>query len=243
MNSVMEELATVLAYRSQELQKQEMEGRGQASNDIEDISMEDGGRANGDDASSPQRKKARRVYKAKKKKDTGKPPMGPVIDGRGAGGNGMLALCLSSRRNMCVHERVMAESDREAVDSACRDMTATWVIEANQKNPGSVETCSYYDNFQAAGESTNMPSGVYDLEELRIWGKQRGWCPYYLTRQAINHANILVYNYQYMLDPKVGTFISTLALCIFCVISVWNSLFSGLEMQRKWFPKSWNRKP
>lgn len=49
-----------------------------------------------------------------------------------------------------------------------------------------------------------MPSGVYDLEELQKWGKERGWCPYYLTRQAINHANILVFNYQYMLDPKVG---------------------------------------
>lgn len=126
-----------------------------------------------------------------------------------------------------------AESDREAVDAACRDMTATWVIEAAQKNPGSIETCSYYDNFQAAGESTTMPSGIYDLEELQKWGKQRNWCPYFLTRQgtstccrsfreqqlltdanrpfssvvaAINHANILVYNYQYMLDPKVGMF-------------------------------------
>lgn len=31
---------------------------------------------------------------------------------------------------------------------------------------------------------------------------------YYLTRQAINHANILVYNYQYMLDPKVAKMVS-----------------------------------
>ena len=53
-----------------------------------------------------------------------------------------------------------------------------------------------------------MPSGVYDLEELQKWGKQRHWCPYYLTRQAINHANILVYNYQYMLDPKVAKMVS-----------------------------------
>ena len=31
---------------------------------------------------------------------------------------------------------------------------------------------------------------------------------YYLTRQAINHANILVFNYQYMLDPKVAKMVS-----------------------------------
>lgn len=30
------------------------------------------------------------------------------------------------------------------------------------------------------------------------------WCPYFLARHIINHANVLVYNYQYMLDPKVG---------------------------------------
>jgi DNA excision repair protein ERCC-2 len=53
-----------------------------------------------------------------------------------------------------------------------------------------------------------MPSGIYDLEELRKWGKERQWCPYYLTRQAINHANVLVYNYQYMLDPKVAKMVS-----------------------------------
>lgn len=51
-------------------------------------------------------------------------------------------------------------------------------------------------------------SGVYDLQELKEWGKGRGWCPYYLTRQAINHANILVFNYQYMLDPKVAKMVS-----------------------------------
>jgi DNA excision repair protein ERCC-2 len=38
-----------------------------------------------------------------------------------------LALCLSSRRNMCINEKVMStDSDRDAVDSKCRDLTASW---------------------------------------------------------------------------------------------------------------------
>jgi DNA excision repair protein ERCC-2 len=45
----------------------------------------------------------------------------------GQRGGNMLALCLSSRRNMCVHPRVMEEGDREAVDSLCRNMTASWI--------------------------------------------------------------------------------------------------------------------
>jgi DEAD_2 len=48
-----------------------------------------------------------------------------------------------------------------------------------------------------------MPSGIYSLEDLKDFGREKGWCPYFLARHVINHANILVYNYQYMLDPKV----------------------------------------
>lgn len=162
--------------------------------------------------SSPPLKRPRRIVGSDPKKPKINPTkrngMGPIADGRGAGGSGVLALCLSSRRNMCIHEKVMTESDREAVDSACRSMTSSWVIEQARKAPGSIETCPYYDSFISAGESTSMPSGVYDLGELQKWSASKGWCPYYLTRQAINHANILVFNYQYMLDPKVAKMVS-----------------------------------
>lgn len=87
-------------------------------------------------------------------------------------------------------------------------MTASWVLERAAQKPGLVETCAYYDGFRAVGESTYILSGIYDLEQLKVWGKGRGWCPYYLTRQAINHANVLVFNYQYMLDPKVAKMVS-----------------------------------
>lgn len=185
MNHVMSELATVLSYRAEQLYPEQDEEHQQQENLLpprqQERDMEDmagvGTAESSRQAGGPPRnhnKRPRRVFKRKK---GGKPPMGPIADGRGAGGSGVLALCLSSRRNMCVHERVMAESDREAVDAACRNMTASWVLEANQKRPGSVETCSYYDNFHAAGESMSMPSGIYDLEELQKWGKARGWCP------------------------------------------------------------------
>jgi DNA excision repair protein ERCC-2 len=192
MNSVMEELATVMNYRDEQLR---MSGE---NREIEDMEAVVTGGAAGEDTSEPSTKKPK-LYKKK--------TMGP-IGGKGAGGSGVLALCLSSRRNMCVHERVLQESDREAVDAACRSMTASWVTEQGRQRPGSIETCSYFDNFQSAGEATAMPSGVYDLQELKKWGKARGWCPYFLTRQAINHANILVFNYQYMLDPKVAKMVS-----------------------------------
>jgi DNA excision repair protein ERCC-2 len=222
MNHVMEELATVLSYRAKELAKEESRGSNRAGHPAGGISIEElgselqyqqttaeGSREEAGESSSPPKKKPRKVIDGKRQRKGVREHMGPIYnEGAGAGGSGVLALCLSSRRNMCVHERVMAESDREAVDAACRSLTATWVIEEARKHPGSQETCTYFDNFQSAGESITMPSGVYDLQELKEWGKGRGWCPYYLTRQAINHANVLVFNYQYMLDPKVAKMVS-----------------------------------
>lgn len=52
-----------------------------------------------------------------------------------------------------------------------------------------------------------MPNGIYSLDDLKKFGKEKGWCPYFLARHIINHANVLVYNYQYMLDPKVGLWV------------------------------------
>ena len=41
----------------------------------------------------------------------------------------MLALGLSSRKNMCVNPRVVDEGSRESVDGKCRRLTASWVRE------------------------------------------------------------------------------------------------------------------
>ena len=38
---------------------------------------------------------------------------------------------------------------------------------------------------------------------MREYGRKKGWCPYFLARHMLAFANVMVYNYQYMLDPKV----------------------------------------
>lgn len=227
MNAVMEELGVVLAYRAKMLNESMSNSGVNTDNgnndnnanvnrvgsssepmDIEDIEISSGSNVKNTSSTSSgsisrNRTKNKRTYKRKQPSNAN---LGPISNnGFGAGGSGALALCLSSRRNMCIHERVLHESDREAVDAACRSMTASWVLEKAASQPGSIETCSYYDTFRDAGEATSLPSGIYDLEELRKWGKAKNWCPYYLTRQAINHANILVFNYQYMV--RLFTFI------------------------------------
>ncbi len=119
-----------------------------------------------------------------------------------------LALCLSSRRNMCIHEEVMAaDSDRDAVDSLCRDRTASWVRAKAATDP-TVPTCRYFEEYAARGSDAVVPSGIYALDDLKTLGREHGWCPYFVARHVINHAKVLVYNYQYMLDPKVARMVS-----------------------------------
>lgn len=50
--------------------------------------------------------------------------------------------------------------------------------------------------------------GIFNLDDIKKYGKDHGWCPYFLTRHAISFANIIVYNYQYMLDPKIASMVS-----------------------------------
>lgn len=233
MNHVMQELAVVLGYRAQCLLEQSLESEEESApapasappapetlsggttcttgTSSEDPPVVPPPSSEETASSTGARKRPRRVYRGPSSSDL--KAMGPSLVQGGAGGSGLLALCLSSRRNMCVHPRVLEESDREAIDAACRARTASWVLDAHKQGK-SVETCEYYDNFMGLGEATSLPSGVYDLDALQKWGKRKGWCPYYLTRQAINHANVLVFNYQYMLDPKVRARLGKMNACI-----------------------------
>ena len=71
----------------------------------------------------------------------------------GEDGGKILACCLSSRRNMCIHSKVMEEGDRETVDSLCRSMTASWVRSKVQENgrESNANLCEYYENYEKDG--------------------------------------------------------------------------------------------
>lgn len=59
------------------------------------------------------------------------------------------------------------------------------------------------DNF-VSDRCAPVPAGVYTLHDLRAFGRKQGWCPYFLARHMMSFANVVVYNYQYMIDPKVS---------------------------------------
>lgn len=66
-----------------------------------------------------------------------------------------------------------------------------------------IEVCEFFETLERAGPDAKLEAGVYTLEDMRTLGRKAKWCPYFLARHMMAFANVVVYNYQYMLDPKV----------------------------------------
>lgn len=115
----------------------------------------------------------------------------------------VLGVCLSSRRNMCVHPEVSQFDNRGRVDALCRQKTAQFVRERGQKE----DLCSFYEEYTKSGSDV-IPAGVFSIHDMMELGLKRNWCPYYMARHLLNRANVVVYNYQYMLDPKISGLVS-----------------------------------
>ncbi|GBG00047.1 DNA repair helicase [Raphidocelis subcapitata] len=70
----------------------------------------------------------------------------------------ILALGLSSRKNLCIHPVVAEEGSRESVDAGCRRLTASWT-RARAERDASVELCDFFEAHEAAGQEALLPPG------------------------------------------------------------------------------------
>ncbi|CAI8012743.1 General transcription and DNA repair factor IIH helicase subunit XPD [Geodia barretti] len=119
----------------------------------------------------------------------------------------ILALALSARKNLCIHPEVSREEEGKLVDSQCHKLTASFVRERRSED-SSVPVCLFYEGFDERGRKQPLPPGVYNLNDLKSFGSEKGWCPYFLARYAVEHANVVVFNYSYLLDPKIAETVS-----------------------------------
>jgi DNA excision repair protein ERCC-2 len=68
-----------------------------------------------------------------------------------------LGVCLSSRRNLCIHPVVSQFDSRDRVDAMCRNMTMDFQRERRATDP-TVEVCDFYEGY-AAQEATMTLTG------------------------------------------------------------------------------------
>ncbi|KAK9508669.1 hypothetical protein O3M35_006172 [Rhynocoris fuscipes] len=119
----------------------------------------------------------------------------------------LLGLVLSSRKNMCIHPQVSKERDGKIVDGRCHGLTASFIRERN-KTDKNVPICTYYENFDQVGREVTIPPGIYSLDDLKQYGQKNRYCPYFATRNAVMYADIVIYSYHYLLDPKIAEVVS-----------------------------------
>lgn len=123
----------------------------------------------------------------------------------------MVGLAMSARKNLCIHPYASQGRTGKVVDGRCVAMTASFVrarraLGADASAGG--DACSFYEKFDSEGKEFLLPNGVYNLDDLKSLGYQKGWCPYFLARVAMARAQIIVYSYHYILDPKIAEMIS-----------------------------------
>eukprot|EP00051_Salpingoeca_urceolata_P018231 m.254711 g.254711 ORF g.254711 m.254711 type:complete len:754 (+) comp19149_c0_seq6:448-2709(+) len=113
-------------------------------------------------------------------------------------------LSLSSRRNMCIHEEVSRERTGKVVDAKCRTLTASFIRERHNGEA----LCDFFNGYEKRGKEAPIAAGIYSLDDMKAYGAKHGICPYFLARYSITHANVVVYSYHYLLDPKIADLVS-----------------------------------
>ena len=120
----------------------------------------------------------------------------------------ILALGRSSRKNMCIHPVVSQQRKGKVVDAMCRDMTSTWACKKGREEPGSVTLCDYHEELGKLEPGHLVPPGVWTIEEVKEYGRERGVCPYFAVRRMMPFCDIIIYSFHYLLDPKVADQVS-----------------------------------
>lgn len=94
---------------------------------------------------------------------------------------------LGSREQMCINSEVQKEENNNGKVHMCR------VKVANKQ-------CFYYNNLEVS--KSNLSPGIRDIEDLVAEGKEKKFCPYYMSREMGKQADITFMPYNYILDFK-----------------------------------------
>ncbi|WWC87764.1 uncharacterized protein L201_002656 [Kwoniella dendrophila CBS 6074] len=126
----------------------------------------------------------------------------------GANDGEFRGLGLTSRRNLCLHPEVSKEKKGKIVDSRCRDLTSAFACEKGRANPGSVPLCSYHEELNNYETGNLIPPGIYTIDDVKKYGKEKGVCPYFTIRRMLPFLDVVIYSFHYLLDPKVAEQVS-----------------------------------
>lgn len=120
--------------------------------------------------------------------------------------------------------QVSKEKKGKIVDARCRDLTSAFACEKGRADPGSVELCSFHEELNNYEAGNLLPTGIWTLEDVKRYGKEKGVCPYFTIRRMVclkfsdvnyadraaqlTHVDVIIYSFHYLLDPKIADQVS-----------------------------------
>ncbi|KAF6765199.1 hypothetical protein DFP72DRAFT_870412 [Ephemerocybe angulata] len=119
-----------------------------------------------------------------------------------------MGMGLTSRKNLCINPEVAKEKKGKVVDAKCRDLTNSVVCEKARENPGSVEICEWHENLGKLDPGALFPTGIWTLEDILDYAREKVICPYFAVRRMMGFADVVIYSFHYLLDPKVADQVS-----------------------------------
>lgn len=100
------------------------------------------------------------------------------------------AAVVGSRDQLCIHPDVMNETSNANKIHMCKLKITT-------------RTCSFYHRVEKQKDDPALRSlSVVDIEDLVTFGRKTKCCPYFLSKELIDDADIIFMPYNYLLDPK-----------------------------------------
>lgn len=99
---------------------------------------------------------------------------------------------IGSREQLCIHPQVNKLQFNSEKVNLCRAMLKT-------------RSCTFYNKLDKSRASNSyiFQSGINDIEDLLVFGKKLGVCPYYSARESKHMSDIIFMPYNYILDPKL----------------------------------------
>ncbi|KAG6462174.1 hypothetical protein O3G_MSEX013091 [Manduca sexta] len=100
------------------------------------------------------------------------------------------ATVLGSRDQMCIHPEVSKETN---------NMNKVHMCQLRVKS----RTCHFFNNVESKKDDRSVKGDeILDIEDLVTVGKKLKCCPYYLSKELKQDADIIFMPYNYLLDPK-----------------------------------------
>eukprot|EP01039_Chlorochromonas_danica_P003214 gene3214-3520_t len=120
-------------------------------------------------------------------------------------------ILLASRKQLCLLPSVRNLTSEAAINDRCEDLRKGRKPSKRNHETGrsckqvkkAISCCSYHSASAEQEMAWSCLKTLSDIEDLQTLGEQRGGCPFYATRRALRHANLIALPYALLVHHEM----------------------------------------